>query len=111
MKLMTPSEAETKRRKAVDFLRRIGQDDSADRFDSMDAREYAQHKGAELVDNPHRRFTTLPRGKTKGELQAGLEEANDRIEELEATLDDIAGLASGDDDEEAEEEDDEDEEE
>jgi hypothetical protein len=47
---MTPGEAETKRQKAIEFLRRIGQDDDADRFEEMDAGEYAEHKGAELLE-------------------------------------------------------------
>ena len=55
----------------------------------------------------------MPRGKSKAELQAELDEAQDHIEELEAKLDDIAGLASGEDEEEENEdlEDDEEEEE
>jgi len=48
----------------------------------------------------------MPRGKSKAELQAELDEANDRVEELEAKLDDIAGLASGEDDDAAEDDED-----
>lgn len=111
MKLMTPSEAETKRQKAVTFLRRIGKDDGADRFEAMDAREYAEHKGAELIENPNRSYETMPRGKSKAELQAELDESRGYIEDLEAKLDDIVGLASGDDDTEEEDDDDDEEEE
>src|SRR5437016_2228505 len=100
---MTLGEAETKRQKAISFLRRIGQDEDAERFDEMDARDYAEHKGAELIANPHRSHTTMPRSKSKAELQAELDEANDRVEELEAKLDDIAGLASGEDEEDEDE--------
>jgi hypothetical protein len=53
MKLITEGEAETKRLKAVDFLRRIGKDDDADRFEATDAEESAEHKGAQLLDNPN----------------------------------------------------------
>jgi hypothetical protein len=106
---MTPSEAETKRQKAVEFLRRIEQDDDADRFEAMDAGEYASHKGAQLLENPTRRQVTMKRPKTKTELQAELENANDYIEELETKLDSIAGIASGDEDDEGEEEEEEDE--
>ncbi len=108
---MTPSEAETKRRKAVEFLRRIGKEDDADRFESMDAREYAEHKGAELIENPEsrrRRNMARIRTKSKAQIEAELDEANEYIEDLEAKLDDIAGIAGGE--EEAEEEEDEDEE-
>ena len=97
---MTEGEAETKRLKAVDFLRRIGQDDDADRFEGMTAAEYAEHKGAELLDNPHRRKTMArTRTKSKAQLESELDEANDYIEELEGKLDDIAGIASDEDEE------------
>src|ERR1035441_7893924 len=101
---MTPSEAETKRQKAVEFLRRIGQDDDADRFEAMDAGEYAEHKGAELLENPTRRHGTMKRPKSRTDLQAELENANEYIEELETKLDSIAGIASGEEEEEEEEE-------
>lgn len=102
MKLMTRSEAETKRRKAVEFLRRIGQEDDAERFEAMDAKEYAEHKGAELLENPRRRYLQMARPKTKAEMEAELDEANGYIEELEAKLDDIAGIVTQDEDEEDE---------
>jgi len=97
---LTPSEAETKRLKAVDFLRRIGNDDLADEFEGMNAAEYAERKGAELVENPTRRSRVMPRLKTKAEVQADLDEANDYIEELEAKLDDIAGIAAEEEEDE-----------
>src|SRR5262249_48441886 len=103
MKFMTEGEAETKRQRAIEFLRRIGQDDDADRFEAMDAAGYAEHKGAELLENPHvKRRKGMPRGKSKAELEAELDEAQDYIEQLEGKLDDIAGIAA---DEDAEEED------
>ena len=107
---MTEGEAETKRQKAVDFLRRIGNDEDADRFEAMDAAEYAEHKGAELLENPN--FTTkdrriiMPRGKSKAEVEAELDEAKDYIEQLEGKLDDIAGIAADEDEDEDEDEDD-----
>ena len=42
MKVMTRSEAEAKRQKAVEFLRRIGNDELADEFNNMDAEGYAE---------------------------------------------------------------------
>jgi len=106
---MTPGEAETKRQKAVVFLQRIGRDDDADTFEAMDAREYAEHKGAQLLENPTRRNKPMARMKSKPQLQAELDDANDYIEQLESKLDSIAGIASGDEEEEAEEEDEDDE--
>jgi hypothetical protein len=112
VKLLTRSEAETKRRKAVTFLRRIGKDDEADQFDRMDASEYAAHKGAKLLENPLRRRTSVRgrRVKTKTELAAELDEANDYIEQLESRLDGIVGIASGEEEEEDEPDEEEDDE-
>jgi hypothetical protein len=98
---MTRSEAEEKRRKAVEFLRRISRDDDADRFDAMDADDYTAHKGTELLENPTRRNGTMPRNLSKSDLQAELDDANDYIEELETKLDSIAGIAAGDEDEDS----------
>src|SRR5262249_5893795 len=105
MKFMTEGEAETKRQKAIEFLRRIGKDDDADRFEAMDAADYVEHKGMELIDNPEGR-KGMARGKSKVELEAELTEANDYIEELEGKLDDIAGIAADEDEEEEDVEDD-----
>jgi hypothetical protein len=104
MKVLTRSEAEAKRRKAVEFLRRIGDDDLAEEFEGMDAAGYAAHKGAELIENPTRRHLSMARMKSKAEVQAELDEAQDYIEELEAKLDDIAGIASDEDEDEEEDE-------
>lgn len=96
---MTEGEAETKRQKAVEFLHRIGNDELAEKFEAMDAREYAMHKGAELVGNPSskRRSISMPNGKTKADLESELDDANDYIEELETKLDQIAGIATDED--------------
>jgi hypothetical protein len=105
-KVMTPSEAETKRQRAVEFLHRMGKHDDAGRFGAMDAREYAEHKGATLTPNPLRSYRPMPRRtNSKAELKAELDEAKDYIEELEGKLDDIAGLASGEDDEDEDDDD------
>jgi hypothetical protein len=103
VKFLTRGEAETKRQRAVDFLRRIGQDEDADRFESMDASEYAEHKGAELLENPIRRKAHMKRPRSRTELQTELESANEYIEELEEKLDSIAGIASGEGEESEEE--------
>ncbi len=71
---MTEGEAETKRQQAIEFLRRIGNDDDADRFEAMDAAEYAEHKGAELLENPNLNRTdrrnNMARGKSKADLES-----------------------------------------
>jgi hypothetical protein len=98
---MTLGEAETKRLKAIEFLRRLGKDEDADRFEEMSAEDYAEHKGVELLDNPQRR-NNMARGKSKADLEFELDEAKDYIEQLEGKLDDIAGIAADDEDEEDE---------
>lgn len=97
MKFLTPGEAETKRHKAVDFLHRIGKDDLADEFEGMSAEEYAQHKGATLMNSGTRKGT-MAKGKSKADLEDELDDANDYIEKLESRLNDIVGIASEDDD-------------
>ena len=70
MKVITPREAESKRLKAIEFLRRIGNDDDADRFEDMSPEEYAEHKGAQLLENPHRqRRAKKTMAKRKTELE------------------------------------------
>jgi hypothetical protein len=78
----------------VKFLNGIGNHDAADQFSVLDARQYTEHSGPTLIANPHRRYPPIPRAQTKIEL---LNEARDCIADLEAKLDDIAGLASGED--------------
>jgi hypothetical protein len=50
----------------------------------------------------------MARMKSKPQLQAELDDANEYIEQLETKLDSIAGIASGDEDEESEDDDEED---
>jgi len=118
-KLMTPTEAETKRRKAVEFLRRVGREGDADRFDSMTAREYAEHRGAELTQNPiSKRRKGMPQttAASKAELSDTLDQIADLAEEaldpeltreeVVAKVKEISDAASGEEDEEDDEEDD-----
>lgn len=44
--------AETKRRKAVEFLKRVGKPEAAELFAEMTPEHYAAHKHAELIGNP-----------------------------------------------------------
>lgn len=112
MKFLTRSEAETKRQKAVDFLHRIGNDDLADEFEDMSPEEYAERKGAQLLENPKRSKSMARRRKTVDELEAELSDLQEQVSDLEeendalqSRLDDITNIASGEDeeDEEAEE--------
>ena len=79
---MTRAEAEVKRRKAIEFLQRIGRGEDAGRFARMSPEEYAGHKSAELI-NPFRRFETMARetGPNKAELSDRIDEIEDLLEE------------------------------
>ena len=82
-KLIMRSEAETKRRKAVEFLRRIGKPEDAVRFDAMSPEDYAAHRHAELMANPFRRYRIMAQetGPTKAELVERIDDIEDLLEE------------------------------
>jgi hypothetical protein len=106
---MTESEAERKRRQAVEFLRRIGGDSS--KFEDMSAAQYAESRGAELLPNPSKRriaVTKLELAGTLDQLADGLDEALDpelTREELVAKVKELSDLAAGESGEEAEDDD------
>jgi len=120
MKYMTPSEAATKRDQAAELMRRLGRDDEAERFERMGLGEYAETKGAQLLENPTRRRTkAMARepgraalSETLDQIADGLEEALDpelTREELVGKLKELADIASGEDADEEKEEDEDDE--
>jgi|SRR6516162_8834644 hypothetical protein len=81
-KTVTREQAEAKRQKAVDFLNRIGQSDSADEFDAMGPDEYAEHKGLMLSNsrrNKGRRNCYMP---ANGQTKADLQEILDNVQEI-----------------------------
>ena len=82
-KVMTRSEAESKRRKAAEFLRRIGKPEDAVRFEAMSPEQYAAHKHAELMANPFRRYRIMAQetGPTKAELTERIDDIEDLLEE------------------------------
>ena len=81
--MMTRSDAETKRRKAVEFLRRIGKPEDAERFAATTPEQYAAYKHAELMANPLRRYRIMPQeaGPTKAELTERIDDIEDLLEE------------------------------
>jgi len=112
---MAPTEEETKRRKAVEFLRRVGRDEDAARFESMTAGEYAEHRGAELAQNfksKRRAVMQQTAGVTKAELSDILDQITDLAEEaldpeltreeVVAKVKEISDAASGEEDEDDE---------
>ena len=80
---MTRSEAETKRRKAVEFLRRIGKPEYAERFAAMTPEDHAAHRHEELMASPSRRYGTMAQetGPTKAELADRIDDIEDLLEE------------------------------
>ena len=82
-KAMTQSEAETKRLRAVEFLRRIGKPEDAERFETMSPEEYAAHRHADLMANPFRRYRIMAQetGPTKADLADRIDDIEDLLEE------------------------------
>lgn len=78
MEQFTRQEAERKRQQAVAFMERLGQETEADRFAEMDVAEYAESRGAELVENPNHRRCTMA---TKAELENLLDEVETKLNE------------------------------
>jgi hypothetical protein len=80
--MTTRSEAETKRRKAVEFLRRIGKPEYAERFAAMTPEDYAAHRHEELMTNPLRRYGIMAQetGPTKAELAERIDDIEDLLE-------------------------------
>jgi hypothetical protein len=102
-KLKTLSEAESARRRAITGLRNLGRDEEAERYESMSARDYAEEKGVELVENPFQRSCSMARQKTPAELRAEIAELKDQVttledenEDLQSQIDEIAQIAGGD---------------
>lgn len=87
--VMTRSQAESKRRRAVEMLRRFGNDEDAERFEAMSPEDYARHKGAEIIGNPHRRYKSMATRKaapTRAELEDQVAELEGQVEDLESEL-------------------------
>ena len=82
-KVMKRSEAETERRKAVEFLQRIGKPEDAEWFEAMSPEQYAAHQHSELMANPLRRYRIMAQeaGPTKAELTERIDDIEDLLEE------------------------------
>lgn len=71
--------AETKRRKAVEFLQRVRKPEDAELFAEMTPEHYAAHKHAELIGNPFKRYGIMAQetGPTKAELAERIDDIED----------------------------------
>jgi hypothetical protein len=74
-------EAEARREKAADFMRRIGNDEAADDFANMTTQQYIEHAGLQVANprNRNRRNCYMP---ANGQTKADLQEILDSVEEL-----------------------------
>lgn len=132
-KRLTLEKVEAKRRKAVGFLEDVvGDPDRADEFDGMSTKEYADHKGIEIVEdselvespgmveNPGRgkgKLVTLnfegASRMTKQELEERVAELETENEDLHSRLDSVMEIAApgetdadaGDDEDDGEDDD------
>lgn len=123
MKQKTYNQVEAAKHKAeLAAVNLMGDENRAEDFSDMSVEEYAELRGIEIV-NPERRAKRMPAKPTLLEqnalLKAALEEAEDRILELETEREEVLDAlgieiineGEDDDEDEEEEEDDEDEEE
>ena len=67
----------------MEFLPRICKPEDAERFATMTPENYAAHKHAELLANPHRRYRIMAQeaGPTKAELAERIDDIEDLLEE------------------------------
>ena len=84
MKRMTPQQVETAKARAAAAAASLRDDpDRADEFDQMSIEEYAAERGIEIVENP-KKEENHNMAKTNEQWQQELDEAHERIDELEA---------------------------
>lgn len=119
-KQLTREQASRKKAQAAAFMERIGEPDRAEEFDSMSVEEYAEGRGARLVNPTATRSRSMARA-AAGPSKADLEEVIDRAAavlddayDAEASREEIASavgkaldILNGEDEEEEEDEDDE----
>ena len=101
MKLLTREQAESRKAKAVQFLRDVvNDDDRADEVDAEPLEEYAERRHITLA-NPAWKGTRIMSVDTKS-LQRRIKELEEENEDLQTKLDDIADLVMPEEDEEEE---------
>jgi hypothetical protein len=89
MKQMTPEQLETaKFRAAVAAASLQGDPDRAEEFESMPIEDYAAERGIQIINPNPKKGDKRMAGKTRDQLQQELDEALDRIDELESERED-----------------------
>ena len=117
MKQLTRDQLESRKEKAVRFVRDVlGDPDRAEEIADESLEDYAQRRKIQITNPSKRRNAIMARGKTKAELEAQIADLQDENQELQDQLDAIADIVapeeedhdddddqSGDDDEEDDE--------
>jgi hypothetical protein len=106
-KTKTLDQVERMQAKAIRFLRDVvGDPDKADEIEDLSPEEYAERKGAEIVEENPRHSYGLGRRRevmTKSQLEERIAELEEENEDLQSRLDSIGAVvqpeASGPDDE------------
>jgi Skp family chaperone for outer membrane proteins len=115
MKRLTRDQIQARKEKAVRFTRDVlGDPDRADEIAAEDLDSYALRKHVEIA-NPTNRSSTVPRTKTKADLESEIDDLRSENQELQEDnvelqdqLDSIADIVSPSDEDEDEDEEDED---
>ena len=109
-KKRTYAQVEAAQRRAISAAENLTQDDDlADEIESLSVEEYAERKGFEIVENPHKKGGGIM--SRIQQLESELENANNRITELEEEREDVLsalGMEVVEEDDEDDEDDDED---
>ena len=108
MKSLTREQLTARKEQAVRFTRgALGDPDRADEIADESLDDYAERRKIPITNPTIRRTAIMPRGKTKAELEAEIEELQAENQELQDQLDAVADIVSPDDGEEDEDDDDE----
>ena len=90
-KKRTYAQVEAAQRRAISAAENLTQDDDlADEIESLSVEEYAERKGFEIVENPHKKGGGIM--SRIQQLEAELEDANNRIAELEEEREDVLSV-------------------
>jgi len=113
-KQVTREQAERKKAQAATLMKRIGEDDRADEFDSMSVEDYVERRGLQIASNPRRKARKTNMA-TKNELQDQLDSISEVLNEAytpEATRAELAkavgnalDIINGDDESDADDSD------
>lgn len=108
-KYRTEDQVQTAKERAVRFVRDVlGDEDRAEEIADESLDEYAERKGLEIIENPHRHHprkdhTLSYQNMSKADLIQRLEEVEGELEEATDRLNSIAEIVSDEEDDEDEE--------